>query len=235
MEMDMWLSRVRVRVRVEGAAPPAGEEPDREAGDQEADRGLRATPDGVRQIRTVEHDRHAQGEERERVARAPGEPELRRVSRAPFGRRDQRRHGGQVVGVGGVPEPEEYGDRNDDEKRRTVGERRQVAVEAEHQSTPGRALTVMPIPTTRITSALTAGRAWTRRPSSRSRPKAFWARTATRPIAVIVAARPALKATMSASPSPIRWRAIADRRTTSAEGQGRSPAATPTPRRPPRP
>ena len=49
---------------------------------------------------------------------------------------------------------------------------------------------------------------------------------------MIVAARPMLNATMRARPSPIRWSAIADRRTTSADGHGSNPAATPTPRIP---
>ena len=49
---------------------------------------------------------------------------------------------------------------------------------------------------------------------------------------MIVAARPTLNATMSASPSPTRWSAIAERRTTSADGHGSSLAATPTPRIP---
>ena len=90
----------------------------------------------------------------------------------------------------------------------------------------------MTSPTTRISAALTAGSARTSGPSSESRPNVRRASTATSPIAVIVAARPMLNATMSASPRPIRWSAIAERRTTSAEGQGRSPAAMPTPRIP---
>ena len=49
---------------------------------------------------------------------------------------------------------------------------------------------------------------------------------------VTVQARPRLKATISARPKPTRWSAIALRRTTSAEGQGRIPAAMPTPRMP---
>ncbi len=49
---------------------------------------------------------------------------------------------------------------------------------------------------------------------------------------VIVAARPRLNAAISANPNPIRWMAIAESRTTSAEGQGSRPAAMPTPRIP---
>ena len=47
----------------------------------------------------------------------------------------------------------------------------------------------------------------------------------------MVRARPTLKARMSARPKPTRWSAIALRRTTSADGHGRIPAATPTPSR----
>ena len=90
----------------------------------------------------------------------------------------------------------------------------------------------MVTPTKRITTALAAGRRRMTGPSSEMRLKARLARTATRPIDVIVAARPRLKATISARPKPIRCRAIALSRTTSAEGHGRRPAATPTPSRP---
>ena len=49
---------------------------------------------------------------------------------------------------------------------------------------------------------------------------------------VIVAARPRLNAAIRAKPKPIRWIAIAESSTTSAEGHGSRPAATPTPRMP---
>jgi hypothetical protein len=72
----------------------------------------------------------------------------------------------------------------------------------------------------------------TTRPSTERLPNVRRANTATSPTAVIVAASPRLNATISARPSPIRWSAIAESRTTSADGHGRRPAATPTPRIP---
>ena len=91
---------------------------------------------------------------------------------------------------------------------------------------------MMPTPTARITSALAAGSRRTTGPFSESRLKARLARTATSPIEVIVAARPRLKATIRARPKPIRCSAIALSRTTSADGHGSRPAATPTPSSP---
>src|SRR4029078_6836568 len=64
--------------------------------------------------------------------------------------------------------------------------------------TAGIAFTVITRPTATITAADRAGSARIRGPSSRARPNARRASTATRPIAVIVAARPTLNATISA-------------------------------------
>ena len=80
-------------------------------------------------------------------------------------------------------------------------------------------------PTQRITSALTAGRTRTSRPSNETRLKARRASTATSPMPVTVQASPRLNAEISARPKPTRCSAIALRRTTSADGQGRMPAA----------
>src|SRR5438105_3474630 len=93
----------------------------------------------------------------------------------------------------------------------------------------GTARAVIARPATRMTSALSAGSKPMTRPSKRTRLKARLARTATSPTPVIESARPALNATISSSPNATRWREIAARRTTSAEGHGRSPPDTPTP------
>src|SRR5215203_3726673 len=69
----------------------------------------------------------------------------------------------------------------------------------------------MATPTTRTTTPLAAGNAWTIRPSKVRRAKRLLADVATMPIVVTVAARPRLNATIRS-------------RTTSAVGQGRIPA-----------
>src|SRR5919201_4389892 len=102
-------------------------------------------------------------------------------------------------------------------------------VESEHrQLTFGRARTVIARPAARITSALKAGSARTRRPSKLARAKTRFATTAARPTPVIVDARPTLNAVISTRPKATRWSEIAASRTTSAEGQGRRPPETPT-------
>ena len=86
----------------------------------------------------------------------------------------------------------------------------------------------MASPAARMTSALAAGKSRTSRPSNDTRRKAVRARTAARPMPVIVSASPALKARISSSPKATRCSEIAASRTTSAEGQGSRPPETPT-------
>ena len=193
-----------------------------------------------------EQDRDPEHDERDAVPDSPprSEPGSRACDRLAAGR-DERRHRRDVIRVRRVPEPEQHRDEENDTDRGAFGHPCDPVVEPEHasgssapmrsvrsQRTPGSARAVMTTPTARMRAALAAGSARTSGPSKDRREKVRRAKTATRPIAVIVAARPRLKATISASPRPIRWSAIADRRTTSAEGQGSRPAAIPTPRIP---
>ena len=62
---------VRVRVHAEDPAPPADEQPDRQADDQQADRGLGSLFHLCREVGLEEHDRHAEQEQARRVAEAP--------------------------------------------------------------------------------------------------------------------------------------------------------------------
>ena len=85
VEMSVRVRPVFVLVRVEGAAAPAQEQPDRESCDQEADRRLSRSLDGRGQGRAVEHDRESQDEEVARGLRpTPSRASPRRS--APFGR-----------------------------------------------------------------------------------------------------------------------------------------------------
>ena len=236
----------------EGAVAPADDEPHGEEDDERRNGGLGPTLERVREIAVGEEDRDAEHDERQRVTGAPPRTEARRRTRRALpARRHERRDGGDVIGIRGVPQSEQHRDDDHDGDRSSVGQPCDPVVEPEHrvtpllawtgvvrrrprsvQTTPGIAFTVITRPTTTMTAAETAGSARITGPSSRARPNARRASTATRPIAVIVAARPTLNATISASPKASRWSAIALSRTTSADGQGSRPAAAPIPRIP---
>ena len=74
----------------------------------------------AREVRLPEHDRHAEDEQRRRVAEAPGEAEPRRAAAAV---RDERRHGGQVIGVARVAQAEQDRDDEDDQRASSPSEK----------------------------------------------------------------------------------------------------------------
>ena len=95
----------------EHAVAPADEQPNREEDDQRRDRGLRALLDPLGEEPLGEEDRQAEGDERDGVAEAPPGPEPGgRPGRPLATGRDERRHRGEVVGVGRVTEPEQRRD-----------------------------------------------------------------------------------------------------------------------------
>src|SRR5439155_23073113 len=216
----------------ESAAAPPREQQHRQSDDHEPDGRLRGALDGLRQIRAVEHDRQTEDEQRRGVTETPGEAEPRGPARRTLSRRsDQGRDRREVVRVARVAKAEQDRDTDDDQQRRPVREARDLFVEPEHgYRTSGSAWSVIASPATRITSALTAGRRPISPPSKLSREKARFATTATRPMPVIVNARPALNARISRRPNAIRCNEIAASRTTSADGQGRRPPEIPTAR-----
>jgi hypothetical protein len=71
---------------------------------------LRAALDDTRDVRLEEQDRNAEEDERQRLSESPPHAEC---GRAPAGvvaaGRHQRRHGGDVVGIGGVGGPNRNG------------------------------------------------------------------------------------------------------------------------------
>ena len=93
--------RVRMRVETELTAAPAKEEPEREVDDDDSDRRFRRLLNPVRKNAVEDKDRHPEGEQRRRVAEAPGEPELPgAASGALPPARNERRHGSEVIRVG---------------------------------------------------------------------------------------------------------------------------------------
>ena len=124
-----------VVMQVEEAAAPAHEQPEREQRDHHADARLGGRLHGFRQVGLEDDDRQPEGEEAGRVPEAPGESEASSRAGGPVAAgRDQRRDGGEVVGVGRVAETQ-Y-DRDDDHQRqgRPVREVRDPGVESEHVS-----------------------------------------------------------------------------------------------------
>jgi hypothetical protein len=99
-------NRVPLRVPVAVADEQAHGEED----DQRRDGRLRAALDDTREIRLEEQDRNAEEDERQRLSESPPHAEC---GRAPAGvvaaGRHQRRHGGDVVGIGGVGGPNRNG------------------------------------------------------------------------------------------------------------------------------
>ena len=114
---------VRVLVEAKLAAPPAGEQPQREVDDQPRDRRLRATLDASRAAPARRaDDRQAEHEERQRVPEAPGHAEPRGASGralAPAG--EERRDGDDVVRVGRMPQAEEDRHDGDEPEGHAVG------------------------------------------------------------------------------------------------------------------
>ena len=111
----------RVCVRLEDAAAPANEEPRAERHDHDPDRRLRPALHRRGQVRAVEDDRDAEGEQRRRVAGAPDQAEpAGAAGAAGILAGDEGRHRGEVVGIACVAQAEHAGDGEDEQERRAV-------------------------------------------------------------------------------------------------------------------
>src|SRR5262249_40437956 len=95
--------------------------------------GLGRLLDDVRQVAPEQEDRQAEGEERGRMAEAPGGAEpASDAGRTPARIRDERRDGHEVIGIGGVPKAEAEGEQEDHDRpvpRRVRGD---VAIDPAH-------------------------------------------------------------------------------------------------------
>ena len=115
--------------------PPADEQPHREEGDQRRDRRLRAPLYELGEVALREEDRHTEDHERDRVAEAPGGAEPGGgPRRALASGDDEGRHGGEMIRVGRVPEPEEDRDQQHDRDRPLVRHPCDPLVEPEHHA-----------------------------------------------------------------------------------------------------
>jgi hypothetical protein len=128
-----------VRVEAELIAAPADEEAESEVDDDDSDRGLRRLLDPLRKKGTEEEDRKPEGEQRRRVAKAPGKPELAGAASCALPSAcDERRYGSEVIRVGRMAESEKNRDSDNDPDRSAVGGCRDSLVETEHRITSAR-------------------------------------------------------------------------------------------------
>lgn len=126
-------TRMLVLVDVEATCSPLREEPEREDHDDESNRRFDDPPDGLGQGGSDEQEGQAEGDERDCMPESPREPQQRAGASAPPVRaRDQAGDGGEVIRVGGVAEPEEQGDEEDEGGPTAFRELRDRAVGAVH-------------------------------------------------------------------------------------------------------
>ncbi len=123
--------------RRKGAVAPAHEQPNGEERDERRHGCLRPALHEVRQVPLREEDRHAEGDERHRMAEPPRRSEPGGCARRTFSPRDdERRDRGEVVGVGRVAQTEQRRDQHDDQDRPLVGDSCDPFVEPEHPLPP---------------------------------------------------------------------------------------------------
>jgi len=108
--MSVANASVIVRMQVEVPPAPAHQEPHGEQCDQQADDGLGAPLNRVRQIPAKEDHRDPESEQRSGVAQAPRKSQQCRAARtmAMIGQ-EQRGDSGEVIGIGRMPKPQQNG------------------------------------------------------------------------------------------------------------------------------
>ena len=112
---------VLVLVEMEESCPPAVEQTCGQVDDHDANHRFRALLDALGQVLVEDHDRQSEDEGRDPVTEPPGKAHARGGATGPLAaRRDQRRHGGEMIGVCGVTQTEEHRDEHHDPKRRSV-------------------------------------------------------------------------------------------------------------------
>jgi hypothetical protein len=108
-------TRMLVHVDVEETRSPLPEESERECHDDQSDRSFDYPPEGLGQRGADEQDGQAESDERDGMPEAPREPEQGACPGAPPVRPGHEdRDGSEVIRVGGVAEPQEQGDEEDD-------------------------------------------------------------------------------------------------------------------------
>ena len=125
--------RVRVCMEAELTAAPADEEAEGEVDDDEADCRLRRLLNPLRKKAVEDEDRKPEGEQRRRMAEAPGKPEFPGpTSGALPSARNERRYRNEVIRIGRMTQSEKNRDSENDPDRSAVGKRRDSLVETEH-------------------------------------------------------------------------------------------------------
>src|SRR3954451_202445 len=111
VRVRMLHAVVRVRVNVEVAPSPAEQQPHRQYHDDQADRRLRTALDHIGEIPPEENHRQTKDEQGEPVSQSPGEAEPGGpAGTVALAAEEEGGNGGEMVGIRGVPQPEQQGD-----------------------------------------------------------------------------------------------------------------------------
>ena len=136
VHMRMPPTAVLVRVDVEHPSSPSDEESDCQIHDHDGDGRLSSLLNAFREVSVEKQHGQAEGDQGQRVTQPPRETQLSGPAGGTlFSARQQRGHGSEVIGIGGVAKAEQHGNHDDDPDRRPVGESGNSVVEAEHQNT----------------------------------------------------------------------------------------------------
>ena len=120
---------VAVRARAVVAAQPLDQHADAEREDHEADAGLGAALEPGGQLLLERDQRQADDQQRERVTEAPPGAEAGGGAHVAVVGGHQRADRHEVVGIGGVAQPEHERDRQGDQQRRALDQAREPLVE----------------------------------------------------------------------------------------------------------
>jgi uncharacterized protein len=108
VRMDVGNRAMQVRMHVEVASPPAQQEAAGQNRDEYADERFGGSLDSLGELQVEQDERYAQGAESRSVPQAPGPPQHRRAAGAVIlSVQEESGDRGEVVGVGGVTQPEQ--------------------------------------------------------------------------------------------------------------------------------
>src|SRR4030088_1778314 len=133
MDVRVVLPLMRMDVHVVRASPPANEQTGGKQHDDQADQRFGGLLDDTRQVATHEQHRKTEGEQRGRMAEAPGGTKPSCCANgAAAGIGDERGDGDQMVRIGGVAKAEYECEYQDDEGAAVGGVAGDEAVDSRH-------------------------------------------------------------------------------------------------------
>jgi hypothetical protein len=115
VHMRMPPSPVLVWMDVKHPSSPSHEESDCQIHDQEGYGHLGGLLQAFREVSVEQKHWQAEGDQRQRVTQPPRETQASGMAGGTlFSARQQRGHGSQVIGIGGMAKPEQYSNHDDD-------------------------------------------------------------------------------------------------------------------------